>query len=93
MNHADYTAQGYEPRYEIADVYEETDGVYAVDVYDNLKLGDKRLAHHTFTDLAKAEKFYRELTTEVDDWDVDVTEDDPRAEYEAQAMNELQGLA
>ncbi len=93
MTHADYVAQGYPERYQVTDVYEETNGVYAVDVFDNLKFGNKQIAHHTFSRLEQAEKFYHELMAGVDDWEVEVNEDDPIAEYQDRAMAELKGGA
>ena len=88
MTHAEYVAQGYEPIYQVSDVYEDMD-MFVVDVLARKGRELKSEYGYGFGTLVEAEEKRAELEAKVADMEVEADQDDPEQEYKAQAMNEL----
>lgn len=90
MTHADYVAQGYPERYAVSDVYEETHRAFCVDVYDWSKPKGKTVIKGIrVSTVWRAEEAKKELEAEIAEWEVEVNEDDPQADYERTEMAAL----
>ncbi len=87
MTHAEYVAQGYPEIYAVSDVYVDSDEMFTVEIYD--WSGRTKTRSYSFVMIQDADAKKEELEAEVSQWEVEVSEDDPQADYERTEMAAL----